>query len=101
MRGAKMLVSLSALSIGATPFQVGILAALFAAFPLLLAVFAGKTSDRIGVKRPIVYGSLILVLGICVPIAVPGLPGLLACAAFVGLGHIFFHVSIHNLIGAY
>ena len=47
-----MLVSLSALSIGASPFQVGILAALFAAFPLLLAVYAGKVSDRIGVKRP-------------------------------------------------
>src|SRR5260221_861626 len=31
MRGAKMVVSLSALSLGATPFQVGILASLFAA----------------------------------------------------------------------
>ena len=49
MRGAKMLVSLSALDIGATPFQVGVLAALFAAFPLVLAVYAGKISDRIGV----------------------------------------------------
>src|ERR1700754_1826229 len=49
MRGAKFLVSLSALSQGATAFQVGVLAAMFAAFPLLLAVYAGKVSDRIGV----------------------------------------------------
>ena len=49
MRGAKILVSLSALAGGATPFQVGVLAAMFAAFPLLLAVYAGKVSDRIGV----------------------------------------------------
>ena len=42
MRGAKMLVSLSALSIGASQLEVGILAALFAAFPLILAVYAGK-----------------------------------------------------------
>jgi predicted MFS family arabinose efflux permease len=101
MRGAKMLVSLSALDIGATPFQVGLLAALFAAFPLVLAVYAGKVSDRIGVMKPIVGGSLMLSLGILVPIVGGGLVGLMACSALVGLGHIFFHVSIHNLIGAY
>jgi MFS family permease len=101
MRGAKMLVSLSALEIGATPFQVGLLAALFAAFPLVLAVYAGKISDRIGVTKPIVGGSLMLALGLLVPLAGSGLAGLMACSALVGLGHIFFHVSIHNLIGAY
>ena len=101
MRGAKMLVSLSALEIGATPFQVGLLAALFAAFPLVLAVYAGKISDRIGVRRPIVGGSAMLALALLVPLALGGLPGLLLCATLVGLGHIFFHVSIHNLIGAY
>jgi len=101
MRGAKMLVSLSALDIGATPFQVGLLAALFAAFPLVLAVYAGKVSDRIGVMKPIVGGSLMLSLGILVPVVGGGLVGLMVCSALVGLGHIFFHVSIHNLIGAY
>ena len=101
MRGAKMLVSLSALEIGATPFQVGLLAALFAAFPLVLAVYAGKISDRIGVTKPIVGGSTMLALALLVPLVAGGLPGLLACATLVGLGHIFFHVSIHNLIGAY
>jgi MFS family permease len=101
MRGAKMLVSLSALDIGATPFQVGVLAALFAAFPLVLAVYAGKISDRIGVTKPIVGGSVMLALGLLVPLAGAGLPALMACATLVGLGHIFFHVSIHNLIGAF
>jgi len=46
-RGAKMLMSLDALGLGASPFQVGLLAALFPVFPLLLAVYAGKVSDRI------------------------------------------------------
>lgn len=101
MRGAKMLVSLSALGIGATPFQVGVLAALFAAFPLVLAVYAGKVSDRIGVKRPMVAGAFVIGLGIAAPLAVPGLAGLVVCAVLIGLGHIFFHVSVHNLIGAY
>ncbi|MBC8021636.1 MAG: MFS transporter [Burkholderiales bacterium] len=101
MRGAKMLVSLSALENGATPFQVGLLAALFAAFPLVLAVYAGKISDRIGVRRPIAGGAAMLGVGLLVPLVVGGLPGLMLCSALVGLGHIFFHVSIHNLIGAY
>ena len=100
-RGAKMVVSLSALSMGATPLHVGILQALFAIFPLLLAVYAGKVSDRIGVTRPIVGGSAMMATGLAAPFAVPGVPGLMACATLVGLGHIFFHVSIHNLIGAF
>jgi predicted MFS family arabinose efflux permease len=101
MRGAKILVSLAALAAGASPFEVGVLAAMFAAFPLLLAVYAGKVSDRIGVRRPILAGSAIIAFGLLVPLAVAGMPGLLAASALVGLGHIFFHVSIHNLIGAY
>jgi len=101
MRGAKLLVSLSALAQGATPFQVGLLAAMFAAFPLILAVYAGKVSDRIGVKRPILFGASIIGVGIAVPLVIPGIVGLIAASALVGLGHIFFHVSIHNLIGAY
>jgi MFS family permease len=101
MRGSKMLVSLSALAIGATPFQVGVLAALFAAFPLLLAVYAGKISDRIGVKHPMIFGALMMSAGMMTPLALAGLPGLLATALLIGFGHIFFHVSVHNLIGAY
>ena len=101
MRGAKILVSLSALAAGASPFEVGVLAAMFAAFPLLLAVYAGKVSDRIGVKRPILAGSAVIAVGLLTPLAIPGLTGLLVASALIGLGHIFFHVSIHNLIGGY
>ncbi len=101
MRGAKILISLSALAQGATPFEVGVLAAMFAAFPLLLAVYAGKISDRIGVRRPILAGSAIIAIGLAAPLAIAGIAGLLVASALVGLGHIFFHVSIHNLIGGY
>ncbi|HEX7557589.1 MAG TPA: MFS transporter [Usitatibacter sp.] len=101
LRGAKMVVSLSALSMGATPFQVGTIGALFALFPLFLAVTAGRLSDRIGVRRPIAGGAALMALALLVPLAVPGLAGLMLCATLVGLGHIFFHVSMHSLIGAY
>lgn len=100
-RGAKMIASLAALDLGATPLQVGLLAALFPLFPLLLAVHAGRVSDRIGVRVPMIGGSVIMALGLCIPLAWPGMPGLLVAATAIGFGHIFFHVSAHNLIGSY
>lgn len=99
-RGAKVAVSLYALELGAGAGAVGVLAALFAVFPLLLAVQAGRLSDRFGVRVPIVLGALIMAVGLAVPLASPGMAWLFLCAALVGLGHIFFHVSIHNLVGS-
>lgn len=102
LRGSKMAVSLSALSLGATPFQVGLIAAIFAVFPLILAVYAGKVSDRIGVVKPIFGGALMMACGMAIPaLAASGLAMLMVASLLVGLGHIFFHVSIHNLIGSY
>jgi MFS family permease len=100
-RGAKMLASLSALDFGATPFQVGLLAALFPVFPLLLAVYAGRISDRIGVKMPMIGGCCMTSIGLCIPLAWGGFNGLLAAATLIGLGQIFFQVSAHNLVGSY
>ena len=100
-RGAKMQVSLDALGHGASSFEVGAIGAMFPVFPLLLAVYAGKVSDRIGVRAPMIAGALVMAAGIAIPLVWPGIPGLFACAAFAGLGQIFFHVSVHNLIGAF
>ena len=99
-RGSKVAVSLYALELGAGALAVGVLAALFAAFPLLLAVRAGRISDRIGVRYPMVAGAATMALALALPAAVPGLPALFFCPALLGLGHIFFHVSVHNLVGS-
>jgi len=101
MRGAKMTVSLAALGHGASSFEVGLIGAVFPVFPLLLAVYAGKVSDRIGVRAPMIGGALVIASGITIPLAWPGIPGLVASAVCIGFGHIFFHVSVHNLIGAF
>lgn len=99
-RGAKVAVSLYALELGAGAGAVGVLAALFAVFPLLLAVQAGRLSDRIGVRAPIALGALVMAAGLTVGLATRDVAWLFLCAALVGLGHIFFHVSVHNLVGA-
>jgi predicted MFS family arabinose efflux permease len=99
-RGAKVAISLYALELGAGAAAVGVLAALFAAFPLLLAVQAGRLSDRFGVRVPIVCGALTMAAGLAVAFFTTTIPLLFLCPALVGLGHIFFHVSIHNLVGS-
>jgi MFS family permease len=99
-RGAKVTVSLYALELGAGAAAVGALAALFAVFPLLLAVQAGRLSDRLGVRAPMAVGGLTMAAGLGIGVAGVGLPWLYLCPAFIGLGHIFFHVSVHNLVGS-
>src|SRR5688500_1086051 len=100
LRGSKVAVSLYALELGASAAMVGLLAALFAAFPLLLAVPAGRLADHFGLRVPIVGGILIMAAGLALPLAVPGMTALVLCPALVGLGHVFFHVSVHSLVGA-
>src|SRR3979490_3332639 len=100
-RGSKVAVSLYALELGVGPFTVGLLAALFAAFPLLLAVHARQISDRIGPPRPlVVLGGATRACALALPPSAGGLPVLFLCPTLIGLGHIFFHVSIHNLVGS-
>jgi len=99
-RGSKVSVSLYALELGAGSLAVGVLAALFAAFPLLLAVHAGRVSDRFGMRTPIFAGCVVMALGLLLPVFQGSLAMLVLCASLTGLGHIFFHVTIHNLVGA-
>ena len=99
-RGAKVAVSLYALDLGAGAAAVGVLAALFAVFPLLLAVQAGRISDRYGVRLPMALGGLAMAAGLLLPLAGGGLPMLFLCPTLLGLGHIYFHVSVHNLVGS-
>ena len=99
-RGSKVLVSLSALHLGANAFTVGILAALFAVCPLALAVYAGKVSDRIGVRAPIILGSTGMALALLLPALHENLFTLFACPVLIGLGQIFAQVSIQNAVGS-
>src|SRR5207247_9661595 len=75
-RGSKVLVSLDALHLGAHSFMVGVLAALYAVFPLLLAVYAARVSDRVGVRYPILLGSMDIPVGLFVPALEQGIVAL-------------------------
>ena len=59
LAAARVTTSLYALSLHASEFTVGTLIALFALFPMLLAVGMGRIIDRIGIYQPLRFGALI------------------------------------------
>jgi MFS family permease len=99
IRASRVLAPLFAIELGANPFLIGVLAAMDSVFPLLLALYAGKLSDRLGGRAPMMFGSLGMSGGLMVPYFLPSLPGLYLSAALIGLSHVFYNVSMQNLVG--
>ncbi|MDB5763026.1 MAG: transporter [Herminiimonas sp.] len=100
LKGSRMLVVLYAIDFHTSPFAIGMLSSMYAFFPLVLAVYAGRISDRIGVRIPMVLGSIGMGASLLLPTMLPFLPVLYVSAALVGISNIFFHVSAHNLVGS-
>lgn len=98
-RASKVLATLFAIELGATQFYIGILVAVYSLFPMLLALYAGKLSDRLGVRLPMIAGSIGLSVGLTLPYFLPSLAALYASAALIGASHVFYNVSVQNLVG--
>ena len=98
--GSRMVASLFAIELGANPLLIGVLISAYSAFPLLLAVYSGRLSDRFGARRPMIAGTAILACGFVLPYLWPRLPALYLSAALIGIGFIFYNVSAQNLAGA-
>lgn len=99
LSGSRVTVALAALDKGATPLTVGVLMGLYALLPMIFAVAAGRFSDRVGVRRPMLVGTAGIALGAALPIAFPGLPILFASAAILGTGFMVFQVATQNVTG--
>jgi len=99
-KGSKVLMSLTALELGANEFFVGVLFSTYALFPLLLSVYAGRISDRIGFRRPMLFGTVGLLLGLTLPFIWQRLEVLYIAAALIGFCYIFYTVAVQHLIGA-
>ncbi|MFN7087786.1 MAG: MFS transporter [Burkholderiales bacterium] len=99
-KGARVLNTLYALELGATPFGIGLLLTTYALFPLIFAVYAGKVSDRYGARIPLLAGMAGMALGVLLPFLWPTLPALFVAAAVTGAGFIFVQVSMQALTGS-
>lgn len=99
VQAGRVLLSLYALHLGARPFTVGILVALFSALPLLLSWQVGKLADRFGSRWPLLFGAAGGALGMLVPYFFHGLPALYVAAVTNGLLFAFSGVALQNLVG--
>ena len=99
MSGVRVAVSLDALARGASVALVGVLLALFALLPMLFALPAGRLADRIGVRRPMLWGSIGCVVGPLLPAVWPGLPALFVCAALTGASFMLFQIPAQRTTG--
>ena len=100
LNGSKMLVTLYAIELGASPLTIGMLVSMYAVFPVVLAVYAGRLSDRSGVRPLMVLGSLGVAAGLLLPVFLPSMAILFVSSALIGMATLFFHVSMHNLVGS-
>lgn len=99
MTAHRVTVSLEALRLGASAAVVGVLMALYAFLPMLSAVAAGRLSDRVGVRRPMLIGSVALAIGAAMPALVSGLAPLFVSATLVGASFMLFQVATQNVTG--
>ncbi len=97
--GTRVAVSLYALHLGATPLTVGALMALYALLPMFLAVSMGRAIDRIGARRPMLIGSIVIAMGAIVPFLWESVFALAATSVLVGSGFMLYHVAYQNIIG--
>ncbi len=98
--GSRVVMSLLAIDLGADPFGVGLLASLYALFPMLLAIYAGKVIDRVGARGPMFAGTLIIALCLLLPAGFPRLLVLYSAAPLLGLGFMLFFVAVQGITGA-
>lgn len=98
-RASKILMTLFALDLGASAFTIGLLFAMFSVFPAFLSVLAGRLSDRIGFRTPMLIGCCGLIGGLLLPWALPVLPALFVSATLIGTCYIFYTVTVQHLIG--
>lgn len=98
--GNRVLTTLFAIELGASPAEIGVLIALFGFGPLLLSVYAGKMSDRLGSYRPMLLGAALTGVGLVAPYIAPMMPMLYASSLLIGLGFVFFGVATQNFVSS-
>lgn len=99
LKGSKIIITLFSIQLGAPQIVIGVLVGLYSLFPMILAIYAGKLTDRLGARLPMVLGSVSLSLGLTLPYFFPHTATLYLQAAMAGAGHVFYNVSVQNMIG--
>ena len=98
--GAKVALPLHALHLGVDPLTVGVMMALWALCPMLIALYVGRLVDRVGPRVPMLAGTVGVVAALLVPFFFPGVAALYVMALVVGTAFQFFFVPAQGITGA-
>jgi MFS family permease len=98
--GSRLAVPLLAVDQGAGPFVVGTIVALYAALPAVLALPAGRMTDRFGFRVPLLAGSSGLCAGLLLPFFWPSVATLYFVASLLGVSFMIFQLASQTLVGA-
>jgi MFS family permease len=103
LSAARLTGSLYALAQGASTFTVGVVIALFALVPMLLAVRTGRWLDVIGSRKPLTLGTAMILAGVTLPAVFPyqvaDIGPLLVASALIGTGSLFVQMTAQHLVG--
>lgn len=99
MRSSRILLSLFAIDLGAAVSIIGLLVASISLLPLFLSIYAGRVSDRMGIRPPMLAGGAGVTLAMAVPYFAPNIGGLFLSAILLGTSNIFFAVAMQYWIG--
>lgn len=103
LTSARLNGSLYALANNASAFTVGVVIALFALVPMLIAVRTGRWLDTVGPFRPISLGLSMMIGGTLLPAlfpyAVTDIGPLLVASALIGTGSLLVQLTAQHLVG--
>ncbi|HXL83038.1 MAG TPA: MFS transporter, partial [Casimicrobiaceae bacterium] len=101
LTGSRVTVSLYALSLGSSTFVVGALMGLYAFLPMLLAVAAGRLTDRVGLRKPMLVGSCGVAIAAALPCFMSGIAPLFVTTALLGISFMLFQLATQNATGMF
>jgi predicted MFS family arabinose efflux permease len=97
--GMRVLLSLFALHLQASPLTVGLLMSVLAAVPMAFAVMWGRYVDRVGTRRPMLLGTTAVIAAGVVGFTMPRVEALFAASALAGSGFMLFHIAVNQAAG--
>ncbi len=99
--GSRVAMALLAIELGANTLDIGVMVALYSVPPFLLALYAGRVTDRYGAWPPMLFGAMLIGAGLFLPFAWRHLAALYCSATIIGTAFVFYNVATQNLTGAW
>jgi len=98
--GCRVILSLTAIHLEASPFTIGVILSLLAIVPMIFAVSWGRFVDRVGVHGPMLAGIAGIFSAMILGWAAPRLETLFVVSTIAGSGFILFHIAVTQAAAA-